>query len=118
MSDLLETITSYVPTPIVRKLISDPAHFASITQADAEHFPAAVLFADISGFTHLTERLTERGPAGAEEVSRLLNTYFGQLIDLISAHGGEVVKFAGDALLAIWPAYEQEGRSNQVFGAL
>jgi len=110
LSDLLETITSYVPTPIVRKLIADPAS-ASITHADAESFPATVLFADISGFTHLTERLTERGPAGAEEVSHLLNTYFGQLIDMISAHGGEVVKFAGDALLALWIVRKDEGSS-------
>jgi class 3 adenylate cyclase/tetratricopeptide (TPR) repeat protein len=108
LSDLLETITSYVPTPIVRKLIANRAS-ASLTQADAEQFPAAVLFADISGFTNLTERLTAGGPAGAEEVSRLLNTYFGQLIDLISTHGGEVVKFAGDALLALWPVQTEDG---------
>lgn len=32
----------------------------------------------------------------------MLNAYFGQLIDLMTAHGGQVVKFAGDALLALW----------------
>ena len=34
-----------------------------------ERFPAAVLFADISGFTPLAERLAQRGPAGAEDLS-------------------------------------------------
>src|SRR5262249_20380773 len=33
-----------------------------------------------------------------------LNDYFGQLIALITEHGGDVVKFAGDALLAVWPS--------------
>ncbi|HEY1011668.1 MAG TPA: adenylate/guanylate cyclase domain-containing protein, partial [Herpetosiphonaceae bacterium] len=65
---------------------------------------AAVLFADISGWTALAERLAQRGPVGAEELQQVLNLYFDQLIDLIQAHGGDVVNFAGDALLAIWPA--------------
>src|SRR5574339_1064630 len=64
---------------------------------------AAMLFADISGFTKLTEQLAERGPAGVETLARLLNEYFGLLIDIIHAYGGDVVKFAGDAVIAVWP---------------
>jgi class 3 adenylate cyclase/tetratricopeptide (TPR) repeat protein len=63
-----------------------------------------VLFADISGFTALAERLAQRGPIGAEELTRSLDTVFDLLIELVDAWGGEVIKFAGDALLAIWPA--------------
>jgi class 3 adenylate cyclase/tetratricopeptide (TPR) repeat protein len=73
-----------------------------------ERFPAAVLFADVSGFTPLAERLAKRGPAGAEELSGLLNAYFGQLTALIAAHGGEVITFAGDGLLAAWPATDAD----------
>jgi len=36
-------------------------------------------------------------------LTRALNAYFGKLLDVITAHGGDVVKFAGDALLAVWP---------------
>ena len=43
-------------------------------------------------------------PKGVEELSRLLNAYFTDLIGLIDAHGGLVMKFAGDALMAVWPA--------------
>jgi class 3 adenylate cyclase len=68
-----------------------------------ERFRSAVLFADISGFTPLAERLAQRGPAGAEDLSGLLNAYFGQLTALIAAHAGEVITFAGDGLLAAWP---------------
>jgi class 3 adenylate cyclase len=69
-----------------------------------ERFRSAVLFADISGFTPLAERLAQRGPAGAEDLSGLLTAYFGQLTALIAAHTGEVITFAGDGLLAAWPA--------------
>ena len=62
-----------------------------------ERFPAAVLVADVSGFTPLADRLAQRDPAG-EQLSSLLNAYFGQLMALIAAHGGEVITFAGDGL--------------------
>ena len=69
----------------------------------AEDMQAAILFADISGFTLLTEHLAETGPTGVETLARILNEYFGQLIDIIHDYGGDVVKFAGDAVIAVWP---------------
>ncbi len=104
MPDLIETLASYTPALITRRLAVDPT---PITAPASERFPAAVLFADISGFTALTERLAQRGPAGAEELTQLLNTYFDQLIQLITGYGGDIVKFAGDALIALWPATRQ-----------
>jgi len=101
VSELIETLASYVPRLITRRLANDPT---PIDSPLSEEFPAAVLFADISGFTSLTERLAQRGPVGAEELTHLLNTYFSQLIEFITSHGGDVVKFAGDALIALWPA--------------
>jgi class 3 adenylate cyclase/tetratricopeptide (TPR) repeat protein len=73
-----------------------------------ERFSAAILFADISGFTPLAERLARRGPAGAEALSGLLDAYFAELMALIADHGGEVVSFAGDGLLAVWPATDED----------
>jgi class 3 adenylate cyclase len=73
-----------------------------------ERFSAAVVFADISGFTPLAERLGRRGPAGAEALSGLLNAYFAKLTALIADHGGEVIAFAGDGLLAVWPGTDKE----------
>ncbi len=97
---LLPTLQSYVPVLITRRLATD---ITPVNQPTAEHFAAATLFADISGFTQLTERLARQGPVGTEQLSNLLNTYFGKLTDLILAHGGDVVKFAGDAVIALWP---------------
>ena len=102
---LLETLTSYVPQFVARIVAADPT---PRTRPVAARFPGVVLFADISGFTPLADHLAERGPAGAEELTDHLNTYFGQLIDLIGEHGGDVIKFAGDGLLALWPATTED----------
>jgi class 3 adenylate cyclase len=92
---------SYVPAWVKRRLLGNPA-----PPSPAEHarIDAALLFADISGFTPLAERLAARGAEGAEELSRILNDYFGRLLALVDLHGGEPFKFAGDALMALWPA--------------
>jgi class 3 adenylate cyclase len=54
-----------------------------------ERLSAAVVFADISEFTPLAERLMRRGPSGTEKLSSLLNAYFAKLTTLIARHGGE-----------------------------
>lgn len=64
---------------------------------------AAVLFADIAGFTGLSESLCAPGRRGAEKLNRLLNRYYGHLIDDVDRYGGSVVRFAGDALVAVFP---------------
>jgi len=96
---LHEALASYVPVLVTRRLAEDPRPLAAPC---AEQHPAAVLFADISGFTALTEMLARQGPAGVEKVASGLNGYFSKLTEIIAAHGGDVVKFAGDALTAIW----------------
>jgi class 3 adenylate cyclase/tetratricopeptide (TPR) repeat protein len=90
---------SYVPELIVRRFARSP-NLPNV--AESETFPAALLFVDISGFTSLAEQLAKQGPIGAEQLSEILNEYFRSLISRIRDYGGDVVKFAGDALLAIW----------------
>ena len=60
----------------------------------------AALFADISGFTALTETLAdELGPQrGAEELTANLNRVFHALIDELERFGGDVIYFSGDAI--------------------
>ena len=96
---LTEVFASYVPRLIKKRVLADPA---PIETPVAEDFDAVVLFADISGFTLLTERLAKRGLTGVETLARILNEYFGQLIDIVHEYGGDVVKFAGDAVIAAW----------------
>ena len=57
-----------------------------------------IMFADIRGFTALSERLPP------EEVVRLLNRYFAAMADAIFAAQGTLDKFIGDAIMAFWGA--------------
>ncbi|MBS0661420.1 MAG: AAA family ATPase [Verrucomicrobia bacterium] len=100
----VQELARFVPGCVLNAILARPE---PLTQPALESFLGAVLFADISGFTRLSESLAEKGPAGAEELSAILNDYFGRLIERIHAHGGDVVKFAGDALLAIWRAEDE-----------
>jgi class 3 adenylate cyclase len=114
MSDLLSTMASYVPPSVVRRVLAETQ---CPREPYAERFPAATLFADVSGFTPLTAALGRKGAEGPEELTRLLNTYFGHVITLIEAEGGEVVKFGGDAVTVLFPA-EGEPLSYAVRRAL
>jgi len=108
---LTDVLASYVPKLIQNRIIADPAPIESPVSEQAH---AAILFADISGFTSLTEYLAERGPAGVEAIARVLNEYFGQLIDIVHAYGGDVVKFAGDAVIAVWNIESDTGTVDPV----
>lgn len=101
MSELRQALASFVPALVTRRLAEDPR---PLTEPQGEIVAAAVLFADVSGFTALTEGLARQGPAGVEKVAAGLDKYFGRLIDITAAHGGDVVTFAGDALTAVWLA--------------
>ncbi len=86
-------IGSYVPDLVRRWPENDPLH----RRADG-----ALVSADISGFTALSERLAAYGREGAEELTLLLNQCFGGMIEIIDAYGGDVLKFGGDALLVLF----------------
>ncbi len=95
------SLSRFVPFTVLNQ-IAESGEDKLIPRKDS--FPATVLFADISGFTRLSEELGKRGSAGVEELTQTLNAYFGDLIDTVISHGGDIVKFAGDALLAVWQA--------------
>ena len=55
-----------------------------------------VLFADIRGFTSMSEKMT------AEDVSKILNEYFTEIEPIISKYNGVINKFIGDAVMAVF----------------
>jgi class 3 adenylate cyclase/tetratricopeptide (TPR) repeat protein len=64
----------------------------------AERRLVSILFADIVGFTSLSEQ------RDSEEVRELLSRYFDTCSRLIGLYGGTVEKFIGDAVMAVWGA--------------
>jgi class 3 adenylate cyclase/tetratricopeptide (TPR) repeat protein len=97
----VDAVASYVPELLVKRLLARPETMGTPW---AERTAGGLLLADISGFTAIAERLGQQGAAGAEALSGLLNATWGRLLTLIAEAGGDVLKFAGDALLACWPA--------------
>ena len=68
-----------------------------IKRGDADIINAALWFSDLRNFTHLTETLT------AEQVLKLLNEYFELVAAAVTARGGEILRFIGDAMLIVFP---------------
>jgi class 3 adenylate cyclase/tetratricopeptide (TPR) repeat protein len=69
-----------------------------------DSFEGVLLWADVSGFTPLVERLSRDGSAGAERLSEALGAHFGRLIELAEGAGGDLLFLAGDGALALWRA--------------
>ncbi|TCT09362.1 adenylate cyclase [Tepidamorphus gemmatus] len=76
-----------------------------IRRGDGEQIEAVIWFSDLRGFTDLSGEFTPR------ELVDVLDFYFETMTDAVEERGGEVLKFIGDAVLAIFPyANEQEAR--------
>lgn len=96
-------------------------HFAAEVEApsssERDDVLSAVMWCDICNFTGLTERLVAAGPSGVESLTAYLNAYYSRLVGLVHAHGGDVIEFAGDALLAVWRVEEDASEADQVVRA-
>ena len=79
-----------------------------IRRGHTETMDAAIWLSDLRGFTALSDRLP------AETVVEILNGYFDCQVAAIRTHGGEVLKFMGDGLLAVFPIAEKDGNINEV----
>ncbi|CAM6020475.1 unnamed protein product [Sphagnum balticum] len=94
-SQKLKELIRYLPKLLLRKALSDPDTVA--TQPAIDVFQAAVLIADITGFTPLTERAltSKRGSELVEELTVSMNNYFDEAIELVLKYGGDITKLGG-----------------------
>ena len=87
---------------------------ATAASPQAERRLVSVLFADLVGFTTLSES------RDSEEVRELLSRYFDTCRRLIELYGGTVEKFIGDAVMAVWgtPVATEDDAERAVRAAL
>ncbi len=84
----------YLPAELVDRVVERKQDMA----LGGRRMPITVMFADIAGFTPLSERLPP------ETVVGLLNELFTLSTEIVFRHGGVVDKFIGDCLMAVWGA--------------
>lgn len=102
----LVDFSKHVPKLLHHQLINEQSHLyiksennneASISlNSSVQRIHGALLFIDISGFTVLSQKLD------VESLKNHINDYFSKIIEIVDRWGGDVVKFAGDALYVVW----------------
>jgi len=80
----------------------DGASATRTMAAQMQSIPLTVLLSDICNYTRLSESLP------AVDVVTMLKSWCDMVSDIIVAHGGEVDKFIGDCVMAIWRATDRE----------
>jgi adenylate cyclase len=93
MESLLEV---YLGTGPAGRVVRGAFHRGAMTEIEA-----AVMVTDLRGFTPLSERLAP------DRLLQLLGGYFELVVDAVRSEGGDVLKFIGDGVLAIFPAGER-----------
>lgn len=97
LDSLHHTLTTFLPRYLL-DLSPTPG------QPDGELLEGSFIFADVTGFTALTGELSRQGTAGQEEMNRLMRALFAALLEPLLNSGGDLLIFAGDAVLASFPA--------------
>ena len=103
-----QSLLGYLPATVIQNILDNKINFDNNVEWKKnlpQHYMmhTVSLFADISGFTKLGEAFAKKGRIGPEFLAFSLNRYMEQLINIIGKNGGDIFKFAGDALLVIWP---------------
>lgn len=97
-------LTAHVPVVLLQHLRETPDELV-------RELDATVMFADVSGFTRLSERLARAGKEGAERLTDVINACFSALLAEAYDNGASLIKFGGDAMLLWFDGADHAGRA-------
>ena len=109
-----ESLLPYVSAGLASQL-ADRA--GPIVEPEERYRTGIVLFADISGFSSLTERLADEG-SSPDKIGEILSKALGSVVDAVTELDGDVMTFAGDAVLAMWDDDDIDNTLAQVLAAV
>ncbi|KAJ8924439.1 hypothetical protein NQ315_007236 [Exocentrus adspersus] len=120
-------------TRILASLVPDEIIY-NIGDYSKRDFDGCLLFGDVSGkveatsanfllpslpgFTDLCEKYNKSGKGGPSRLTQVLNNYIGAMVQEILSHGGDVLKFSGDAFIALWKVTDQLSMRDAVHEAI
>ncbi|MCP4135793.1 MAG: tetratricopeptide repeat protein [bacterium] len=113
-NNILRIISTYIPQNIVISKIrnvEDKTHSGNFVEG-------TLLFADVSGFTALTEKLSSQGYEGSEEITRILNNFFMVMVEVILQYGGILLKYGGDAMMIYFSTDDDFCGKDHVYHAV
>ena len=109
-SEIQGAFSQYLSPAMVNKIIADPSQL----NLGGERRNMTVMFADIRGFTSLSESFKD-DPQG---LTQLINDILTPLADVVMKHGGTIDKFIGDCIMAFWNApLDDEDHATHGFNA-
>jgi adenylate cyclase len=89
-----QALERFLSSAIVEKILANPDQ----VHLGGENQTATILFADIRGFTRMSEHMEP------QRIVELLNEYFSEMTDLIFDNGGTLDKYLGDGIMALFGA--------------
>ena len=89
---LRRSFEAYFPPTVVRRIMANP----ELIMARGQKKELTILFSDIKSFTTYSSTMKP------DEIQRLLNEYFGMMVDIVFKHEGTVDKFIGDGLMVFF----------------
>ncbi len=79
-----------------------------------EQLKAGVLFTDISSFSDITEKVSQKGRYGVEIITDILSKYFMEMLNHIKNNHGHLMKYGGDSIVAVFPDERDRSISNMI----
>ena len=121
----METLSRLAPYRLLRHVMrvhrtDERSEVVAINQEEFfDTVECAALFIEISGFSHLTANLVKQsGLEGIDSLAAALNLYLGKVLETLTRCGGDVIKFAGDAALVIFPVTKDADLAQQTLKAV
>lgn len=107
-AEIRDIIAAYLPRAI--KECRD--YPTAQSPAKVEEVDAILLMADVADFTRTAEQITKENIYGAEELHQQLNKHFSIIVHEVENSHGDIVSFAGDAVIASWRIKKEYGVSK------